>query len=45
MQLSAELEKILADAPQIAPGEINKRFETTDLFARMNDDCVGVAKL
>jgi hypothetical protein len=45
-QLSAELEKILSDAPQIAPGELNKRFEKTDpMFARMNDDCVGVAKL
>jgi len=45
-QLSAELEKILADAPQIAPGELNKRFETTDkMFTGLNDDCVRMAKL
>ena len=45
-QLSIELEKILDDAPQIAIADLNKRFEKTDeMFTRMNDDCVGMAKL
>jgi hypothetical protein len=45
-QLSVELEKILDEAPQIAPGDLKQRFETTDpMFARMNDDCIGLAKM
>jgi hypothetical protein len=45
-QLSVELEKILDEAPQIAPADLKQRFDKTDpMFARMNDDCVGLAKL
>ena len=44
-QLSVELEKILNDAPQLAPGDLNKRLEQTDqMFTGMNDDCVKMAK-
>ena len=44
-QLSVELEKILNDAPQLAPGDLNKRLEQTDqMFTGMNDDCVNMAK-
>jgi hypothetical protein len=40
-----EMEKILNDAPQLAPHDLNKRFEKTDpMFTAMNDDCVAMAK-
>ena len=43
--LSMEMEKILNDAPQLAPDDLNKRFEKTDpMFTAMNDDCVAMAK-
>src|SRR3954464_14073096 len=45
-QLSAVLENILDEAARIGPGDLSKRFEKTDpMFARMNDDCVGMARL
>jgi hypothetical protein len=43
--LSVEMEKILNDAPQLTPDDLNKRFEKTDpMFTAMNDDCVRMAK-
>jgi len=43
--LSVELEKILNDAPQLAPDDLNTRFAKTDpMFTAMNDDCVAMAK-
>ena len=43
--LSVELEKILKEAPQLTPDDLNKRFEATDpMFTAMNDDCVRMAK-
>ena len=43
--LSIELEKILNEAPQLTPSDLNKRFEKTDqMFTGMNEDCVRMAK-
>jgi hypothetical protein len=40
-RLSVELENILNEASQLAPDDLNKRFEKTDpMFTAMNDDCV-----
>ena len=42
--LSVELEKILNEASQLTPDDLNKRFEKTDqLFTGMNNDCVRMA--
>jgi prephenate dehydratase len=45
-RLSVELEKILDEAPRIAPGDLKQRFDKTDaMFTSMNDDCVKLANL
>jgi hypothetical protein len=42
--LSAEMEKIVGDASQLAPGDVTGRFEKTNqMFTAMNDDCVRMA--
>jgi hypothetical protein len=43
--LTWELEKIVKEAPQLAPAALSKRFEPADtLFDGMNDDCITTAK-
>ena len=42
--LSAEMEKIVGDAPQLTPDDVTARFEKTNqMFTAMNDDCVRMA--
>jgi hypothetical protein len=43
--LTAELEKVVAQAPQTPRDGVAKLFETADrLFGTMNDDCITAAK-
>ena len=45
-QLTLTLDKILTAARITPPGEVDKLFEPADaLFAKMNDDCVRLAKV
>ena len=45
-QLTLTLDKILTAARTTPPGEVDKLFEPADaLFAKMNDDCVRLAKV
>jgi hypothetical protein len=43
--LTLELEKIVKEAPRLAPGDLSKRFKPADdLFSGMNNDCVKTAQ-
>ncbi len=43
--LSAELDKILDEAPKLSMADLHKRFDRTDpMFVAMNNDCVRMAK-